>query len=197
MPDENTTPAEPVRANAEIPIRITVDAPHLTLDSVIQSHLLGEDEHGQEHWSSTTLREMIMAQLIEDAKTKPSWGSVDARIREIRDEEIRTAVKVQVEEALAQPYQPSNRYGEKKGQTRTLREDINDQVQKVLKGEDGRAGGYERDQPLLKRLVNEQITYQLQSEMSKALDEVKKDLLMKFRAQASAVLVEALKGVVR
>jgi hypothetical protein len=113
-------------------MEIKIEVPEITLNSVV-GEIVRYDEDGDAYSDGQATVADKVAQLIKDAVVKsPEYTGLRERVTEIRNHEIREAVKPLIREALERPIRKTNYYGEPTGQETTLSEIIMDEAKKVF-----------------------------------------------------------------
>lgn len=100
---------------------------NVSIDNVTLQSLLEEDYDGQ-----TTIGDRVVSELVSIAVRGDRWASVTKRVQDLRDEEIRNAVRAEIAEAITKPFKKTNSYGEETGETTTLRESIAKEAREAL-----------------------------------------------------------------
>jgi hypothetical protein len=157
---------------------------------------------GEDEWRTEpmTLIEAVIAtaseRLVDHAKregTKDHFKTLVERVRAVRDEEIREAVRPLISEALEAPIVPSNTLGERRGEETTMHELIVTEATKQLAKPAGRRRDF-INPPLtiLESVIAEQVNAALSKELRGALDEAKAEVIAAVREKGNEVLTEAL-----
>src|ERR1041385_8531249 len=98
-------------------IKIVVD--EVTLSTVV-GDVVRVDEDGDEYVDGHSTVADKVATLIKDAVVRsPEYTSLKERVTEIRNQEIREAVKPLIRQALERPIKRTNYYGEPTGKETT------------------------------------------------------------------------------
>jgi hypothetical protein len=137
-----------------------------------------------------TLADLIVRQLIEQFVKTDTYRGLAGRIREVREDEIRTQLAPVITEALTTPIQSTNAYGERTGSETTLRELIAAEARRYLTE---RSEGYNAKGTRLQVAVREAVDAAFRAEIA---DEVKKakDAVA---TQLGATVAELVAGAVR
>lgn len=158
---------------------------------------------GEDEWRTEpmTLLEAVIAQaaerLVDHAKregVKDPYKTLVERVRNIRDEEIREAVKPIIRAAMQRSVQPTNGLGEPAGEPKTLNELIVDEATKQLTStaKTSTTDFRRRDQTVLEAVIAEQVGAALNKELKTALEGAKAEVLAAVREKGNEVLTEAL-----
>lgn len=136
---------------------ITVNVENIDLGDYIDSHY---DSDG-DRVPGGTLADAVVRQLVEKFSRSDTWKGIAERVQAIRDDEIRVQLAPVITEALTASIDRTNSYGEKTGQTTTLRELIAAEAKRYLTEP---SDSYSRDK-----------TSRLQAAVRKAVAEAFKD----------------------
>lgn len=144
---------------------------------------------------STSLREMVanaaVERLVTDAR-REAWGkTIRDRVRAIRDDEIREAVRPSIEEALTKAIQPTDVYGTPKGEPVTLREHIVQTASDWLTKKSSERYGEKAMSPA-ERLIKEEVTRVFDREVKAALDDAKAQVMAAVQQEGARVLAETI-----
>jgi len=111
-------------------IKIVVD--QISLDTAV-AEVVRYDEDGDEYADGHMTVADKVAELIKaDVVKRPEYQALKDRVVEIRNQEIREAVKPLIREALERPIKRTNTWGEPTGKETTLSEIILDEAKKVF-----------------------------------------------------------------
>jgi hypothetical protein len=176
-------------------VEIKVEVPEITLNTVI-GDIVRVDEDGDQYLDGQMTVADKVAQLIRDAVVKsPEYTSLRERVTEIRNQEIREAVKPLVREALERPIQRTNSWGERTGQTTTLSEIIMDEAKKVFTEV---KGSYRDKRPFIQGVVAEEVQKafkkDIQEQVQKAREAIAKQLGTSVYQDVVKTALEALKA---
>lgn len=111
-------------------IKVSVD--QVTLDTVVGQTLEHDDEGYRAEGDPVTVADKVAKLIKKEAMKSPDWQPLVKKVAEIRDEEIREAVKPLIAEALQKPIRKTNGWGEAYGEETTLAEIIADEARKVF-----------------------------------------------------------------
>lgn len=114
-------------------MNITVTVDEIALDTVV-AEVFGYDSESGEPYEqgSKTVADLVAEQIVHKIMASKDYRGMQERIREIRSEVIREAVRPQVDEAIAAPIRKTNTWGEPVGEATTLREVIIDEARKLM-----------------------------------------------------------------
>lgn len=149
------------------------------------------DEEGDPEEYEVTLGHLIADKVTAALKKDDSWGGIKKRFLEIRDEEIREAVKPIVKDAIERPIVKTNTYGEPTGTTTTLTEVIVAEANKLLSERDGYGG--HRGATFTQKIANEAVGRAFESELAKVLADEKAKVVAAVRAKAADLIADAVK----
>ncbi|OEJ24314.1 hypothetical protein AS594_07225 [Streptomyces agglomeratus] len=113
-------------------MEIKIEVPEVTLNTVV-GDIVRVDGDGEEYIDGQMTVADKVAQLIKAAVVKnPEYTALRERVTEIRNQEIREAVKPLIREALERPIRRTNSFGERVGNETTLAELIMDEAKKTF-----------------------------------------------------------------
>lgn len=105
-------------------MNIEVKVGEVDLSTVVREY--GED-------GSRTVADLVASEIVSRlASDHEEWDNISRRVRTIRDEEIRDAVRPAINEALSRPIRKTNLYGEASGEETTLSALIADEARKLI-----------------------------------------------------------------
>lgn len=113
------------------------------------------------------------------------------RIAAIQDEHIRAAVLPDIEAALTRAVQPTDHYGQPKGEPVTLHEVITEKAMSWLTTPASERYGESRMTPV-ERLIKEEVERAFAREVKAALDEAKQQVKDAVQQQGARVLAETI-----
>lgn len=173
-------------------INVTVeDIESVDLATPIETHSR-YDADGEREDYQVTIGHLIAEMVTKKLSKDDSWGGIKKRFLDIRDEEIREAVKPIVTEAIGAPIQKTNTYGEATGPATSIRELIIAEATNLLgrKVDDGyRSNG----ETVLQKFVREQITAAFAKELAGVVAEEKAKVVAAVRAKAADLIADAVK----
>jgi len=114
-------------------MNITVQVDEVSLGTVV-AEVVAFDEEGDPYTQGErTVADLVVTQIMAHLLKDDRYRSLAVKVAEIRTEEIRAAVRPQIEEAIAAPVQKTNTWGEPlAGPAITLRELIVGEARKLL-----------------------------------------------------------------
>ena len=146
-------------------IKVSVES--IDLGDYIDGH---RDEDG-DYVPGGTLADAIVRQLVDKFSRTDTWKGIGERVQSIRDNEIRVQLAPVITEALNGPIARTNSYGEKTGQTTTLRELIAAEAKRYLSEP---SDSYSRDKTSrLQAEVRKAVAAAFQDEIAAAVKEVR------------------------
>lgn len=139
--------------------------------------------------------EVTLADVIADRAVRTlvyeDQRDLRRRITEIRDEEIREAVKPTVLGAIDVAIQETNRWGEPTGEPTSLRELILKEAKELLNRP---VDNYHREKgTVLQSVVRDAVSKTLRAELDAVLKAEKEKVVAAVRAQAAELIAEAVK----
>ena len=87
---------------------LTISITDLTLDTIVGERFDREAEHSV----PLTLADAICETVARNLRAGNDWPDVTSRVRQIRDEEIRTRVAAEIEAAVTTSVQRTDPYGQ-------------------------------------------------------------------------------------
>lgn len=176
-------------------IKIDVTVEDLDLTSVIATKARYDEDDETYVEAGVTLGEMVVRKLIAQTAQTAEYTSLKERIVRVRDEEIRDIIRPLIVEGIEASFQPTNVYGEPKGDPITMRTVVVDQVKDVLRSVKDH-NSYDRREPLVRQLVREMVEKELRKTLSEVIDDERKKVVAAVREQAAQLIAEAVtKGV--
>lgn len=143
----------------------------------------------------TSLQDLVVEQAVQRMVTdarRDDWGTtLRERVTTIRDEEIRAAVKPDIEAALLKAVQPTDSYGMPKGEPLTLHEVIVKQATDWLTKPESQRYGEKAMSPV-KRLITEEVERVFRRDLQKAMDEAKAEVREAIKQEGAALISETI-----
>jgi hypothetical protein len=170
--------------------QVNVEVGDVTLDTVIGTHLIdrGDDE---EH-VPFTLRDLIVKEFLRKMAVDSTFESLRRAIESIRQTVIREIVEETVRAILAEPFTPTNAYGEKRGELWTLREHIAAQAAAALKVRTEIRGGGYGTESVVDKVIREETGSVLSKELAAAMKEERTKAVALMHAKAAEVIATML-----
>ena len=177
-------------------MNISVSIDEVSLATAVND-VLGCDEISGELISTgeqVTIADLVAAQIVERVTGDQGWGDLSRKVREIRAEVIREAVRPQIEQAIAAPVTLTNAYGEPNGRTTTLRELIIDEARKALNAP-ADPSSYGRDRKtLVQKIVAEQVHEAFAAEIADAVKQARTDVAAEIGQHVASAVQAAMKA---
>lgn len=151
-------------------IEIKVD--DITLSTVI-AEVVDYDEDGDlvSSGKEKTVADLVADRIVEKLVRDDRYPRLKDRVTEIRDEEIRAAIRPAIEQAVTRPIRKTNSWGEPTGQETTLSEVIVDEARKFMKEP---ADKYRReDGTVLQKLVRDEVHKAFGAEIADAVKQAR------------------------
>lgn len=174
------------------PIKVEV-----TLD--IDRHLARFSSRGDEFDAHPiTLEDLVVEgavrALVHESTlgTAPLSDSLKRRVKEIRDEEIRDALLPMIQEALTGPLEITNTFGEGRGGTTTLREEILKTSKELFAVKSVREDLRRENATPVQKIIREEISRALDKELKEALAEAKAEVISAVREKGAEVLARTI-----
>lgn len=176
-------------------IEIKVD--DITLSTVVADVMTYDDDGdlvptGKEK----TVADLVAARIVASVVRDDRYPRLKERVTQIRDEEIRAAIRPSIVEAVTRPIKKTNSYGEATGQVTTLSEVIVDEARKFMKEP---ADKYSREKgTVLEAMVRAEIHKAFGAEIADAVKQARElvagELGDKVSDQISAAVRAGLKA---
>ena len=176
-------------------MEIKIEVPEVTLNTVV-GDVVRVDEDGDGYLDGQMTVADKVAQLIKAEVVKhPEYENLRKRVTEIRNQEIREAVKPLVREALERPIRKTNYYGEPTGQETTLSEIIMDEAKKVFTEV---KDPYRDKRPFIQGVVADEVKKafqkEIQEQVQKAREAIATQLGTSVYQDVVKTALDALKG---
>ena len=175
-------------------MNITVKVDEISLSTVVDQALGYDDEGGPYVAGERTVAHLV-AEIIVDrlVQERDRWYELRQTVTEIKREVIREAVRPMVEQAIAEPIQKTNSFGDAVSGPTTLREVIVDEARKVISSKD--PNDYRGDKgTFLVRVVREEVAAALRAEIADAVKQAKASVAGEIGSQVAAAVTNAMKG---
>lgn len=154
-----------------------------------------DDETGEYETRGKTLGDLVAEKLVASLIKSDEWPGLKQKVLDIREDEIRNAIRPTVEKALVSDVRKTNSYGEPTGPAKPMRELIVEQVSVVLRGKSDR---YSTSAPLLDTVMDRTVRALLTKELKEAFDSEKAKVVAAVRAEGTRLIAEAVeKGIGR
>jgi len=171
------------------PLNIAIE--NLTLDTVI-GHTYDGD---REATVSLTLADAIVEAAARRLVGDRDWPDVTTRVRQIRDEEIRTRVAAEIEAALSGTFTATNQYGEAVGKQTTLREEIARVAQAAVKVDN--RNSYSREGTPFENVIRTEVNKALTAELTELVKHEKAKVVAAVQGKAGELIAQAVKDGLR
>lgn len=168
-------------------MQIEVKVGDVDLGTVVRGYYGPNDE-------PATLGDLVVAELAQRFMQTDDWSTLRRRIREIRDEEIRTQVTPMIAEAVAKPIQRTSSYGTPVGEPISMREVVIEEARKVMQVV--KEPHSRNAEPIGRKLIREMVEKEMRAELGEAIKDEREKVVAAVRAQAADLITEAVtKGV--
>lgn len=170
----------------------------VTVSIDLDEHLRGQthyDADGETYSEPTTLEDVVLAEVVRTVVAKlvtdDLYRGLRQKVLEIRDEVIREAVTPLVTEAIEASVQPTDHYGEPKGEPTTLRAIIVKNAQDYLSKPSG--GDYNRKALApVQAFIAAEVASTVTKELREALDAGKAEVKQALQEQGAKLIAEAI-----
>lgn len=119
------------------------------------------------------------------------------RVSRIQDEEIREAVRPAIAEAIERAAQPTDSFGNVKGEPRTLHEIIVAMTVKQLQTREGRFSSGSGAKTVLEEFIYQEVERTLRGELQEAVKEARAQVLAAVRDEGAKVITETIERMAR
>lgn len=175
----------------------------IELELDINGHLarhLGYNEEGEPIQQPTTLEDVVLGmaaeRLVRSVTADEAKRYMRERISAIRDEEIRAAIRPLIEEALTRSIQPTDHYGNPKGEPTTLAEVITKEAKTAVTVP--KEHGYGKPKrTLIQEIIADAVDLQFHRELGEAIAEGKKAVLAAVRDEGAAVIQKTIERMAK
>lgn len=134
----------------------------------------------------------LVLQSIKNDTTRDTYRSLRDRAATIRDEEIRAAIKPAIEQAVTATMQPTDGYGNPKGEPKTTHELIVEHATKVLTAKNNDHYSRDKGQNIVEQFIAKEVQAVLNKELKAALEQAKADVMRAVKDQGAKVLSETI-----
>lgn len=135
---------------------------------------------------------LLVLRTIKNDATKGGYPTLRERAATIRDEEIRAAIRPAVIEAVAATMQPTDPYGNPKGEPKTTHELIVEHATKVLTATDRDMYSRTKGLNIVEQFIAAEVKGALDKELRVTLDQAKADVLRAVQDQGAQVLSQTI-----
>ncbi|MDN3356054.1 hypothetical protein [Actinomadura sp. DC4] len=168
-------------------MQIEVKVGDIDLSTVIPGYYGPADE-------AMTIGDLVIAEIARRFMETDDWRTLRARIREIRDEEIRTQITPMIADAVAKPIQRTSSYGTPIGEPLSMCEVVVEEARTVLQSV--RDPHSRNAEPLGRKLIREMVEKEMRAELGAVIKDERQKVVDAVRAQAADLITEAVtKGV--
>ena len=172
-------------------MNITVQVDEVTLGTVVAEVMAYDEEGGSYAAGERTIADLVAEQIMTRLLKAPGWPSLASKVQEIRIEEIRAAIRPQIEEAIARPLRKTNSYGEPAGAETTLREIIVDEARKAVNEP---ADRYSREKgTFLTQAVAAEVKKAFAAEIAAAVRQAREQVSAEIGQHVAAAVQEGLR----
>lgn len=134
----------------------------------------------------------LLASLQQDVRS-----DLRGRAKELADAELRVLLRDPIKQAIGQAFQPTDAFGEPKGEPKTLREVIVEEATKQLRKPDRDSYSNRRGETLVQVIVREEVQRALRAELQEAMKQARAEVMAAVREQGSEVIAETIARMAR
>lgn len=172
-------------------MEFTVNVDKIDLNDQLNSYY---DEDG-DRISGGTFGDAIAEKLISKFAKSDEYKGLAARVRTIRDEEIRALLLPVLTEAMQGPIATTNTYGEPSGKTTTLRELIMAEAQRAMTQ---RGDTYSSDKStFIQKIVRAAVEDAFKAEIAAAVKEAKAAVVTQMGTTVGTLMSDAVREAMR
>ena len=172
--------------------------PKIEIDLDLNAHLArhgGYDEDGEPVSSPTTIEDVVLGlaaqKIVTSILTSEAKSYLHSAVQRIRDDEIREQLRPLIADALARSVQPTDHFGNPKGEPTTLAEVITKQAKAEATAP--RDQGYGKPKrTLVQEIVAKEVDRTFRAELAKELEAGKAEVRKALREQGAAILQQAI-----
>lgn len=175
-------------------MNITVNVTEVALDTVV-AEVFGYDQETGEPFAmgpGKTVADLVAAQIVDRLVKDDRWPSLAEKVREIRSEVIREAIRPSVDEAIAAPVVKTNTWGEATGKPTSLREVVIDEARKLMNEPVDRYA--QAKGTYLTKAVRDEVQAALKAEIAEAVKQVREQVSAEAGALVAAAVTNAMRG---
>lgn len=175
-------------------MNITVSVSDVALDTVV-AEVFGYDQETGEPFAmgpGKTVADLVAAQIVDRLVKDDRWPSLAEKVREIRSEVIREAIRPSVDEAIAAPVCKTNTWGEPMGKPTSLREVVIDEARKLMNEPVDRYA--QAKGTYLTKAVRDEVQAALKAEIAEAVKQVREQVSAEAGQLVATAVTNAMKG---
>lgn len=174
-------------------MNITVQVDEVSLSTAIADVVALDEDGDPITQGERTIADMVAAQITDRLVKSSYYPTMQEQFRTIREDEIRKAVRPQVEAALAGPLRKTNTYGEPTGQETTLRELIVEEARNAVTRPAGNS--YDRDKgTFLTQAVAAEVKKALSAEIASAVKAAREQVSAEIGQHVAAAVQAGLQA---
>lgn len=172
-------------------MNITVNVNEVTLATVVEEVVGYDPDRDTEVTSAGTMAQLVAAQLVDRIVKDRRYPRLVDQVIDIRRETIKAAVTPMIEEAVLKQYQRTDTWGEKTGESTTLRDTIVAEARKMMQ----QPTGYDsRDGSVVQKIVREEVRKAFTKEITDAVAAARKQVAAEIGAQVAKSVETAMRG---
>lgn len=134
----------------------------------------------------------LVFSTIKSGAMSDTYREMTRRAIEIRDEEIREAIRPAVIDAIGATMQPTDAYGNPKCEAKTLHEIIVEQAKKAITTKDSDSYSRTKGLNIVEQFIASEVRSALDKELKATMDQAKADVLAAVKEQGAKVLSETI-----
>ena len=169
-------------------MNITVKIDDVSLATMVDQAYSYGDESGPH---DRTVGELVAAMIVDRLRwDRDRWHELSRTVTEIKREVIREAVRPMVEQAISEPIQKTNGYGDPVGQPTTLREVIVAEARAAVNTRDR----YDGDRTFLQKTVADEVRAAFAAEIKDAVKQARAAVADEAGQLVATAVTNAMKG---
>ncbi len=134
----------------------------------------------------------LVFSTIKSGAMSDTYQQMTRRAAEIRDEEIREAIRPAVIEAIESSMQPTDSYGNPKCEAKTLHELIVEQAKKAITAKDSDSYSRTKGLNIVEQFIASEVKSALDKELKDTMEQAKADVLRAVQDQGAKVLSDTI-----
>ncbi len=132
----------------------------------------------------------VARMLLERLTTRDNaYLSLDELVSQITEDEIRSRVIPLIEIALMEPRQPTDQWGNVKGEPLTMAEHINTVIHEFLTKE---SGDYNRRETAVKKFIREEVEKAVKADLTTSMNAAREQVQAAVKEQAATILAQTI-----
>lgn len=176
-------------------MNITIQVDEISLSTAVADVIGYDKDDGAPHKAGERTVGDVVAEKIVDRIIETGddhWQMLRERVRDIRAEMIREAVRPSIEEAISAPLRKTDGFGEPMGGPTTLKQIIVDEARKMLSKP--ASTDYRSSQTVVQKIVAEEVKQAFVAEIKDAVKQAREQVAGEIGQQVASAVSAAMKG---